>query len=912
MVYSSWMEKEFRVVRDSTNGIQSRMDTLLRLATPDVFSSLAECLSANFGISLFIFNENTKVIRYQSGHSQDSDIQASIYSHLHASDEWRCVLGKASPVLSSEVGYVRRINDQGDCMLVYSTPRMDDDIGSKVEQEKEIYHELSVVRDIHFTLSSLMSHSFISIDCLSLQLIYSTNDFASVCGFSLSCLPKLSDLCYLQSERISIERMFGELNSVHYFTLRFSLHIKSQFDRLLCYQVYCVRVPIYQDAVLALIDTTQEEHDQLCAEAYKKRGSDSLLVVVCDENDEVVSVWSREGDDEKSKAWIGEKLRDIRIDCNGKSLLEMIQGNQANITKLKHGTMIELTQSSLDFMPCTRERSILSEMLDSLCMLIQQRTSEEVTPEEALHIGMYSFQNQGKRYAIFKQTSRDLVEVISTMIYAGADRKQRGKTREYYSFVMSHTRSMYPKEEDEGFYNKQMSLLWYLKEDHRATLVSCKEVTVECPEIHARLTKCFLSPNLFAVEASPIEFDVGTVLSPESLHLFSVFSIPMLLVSLTFRVEYVNQAAEEQLEMRRGSCFTDFFSDECRETMETIRTLTLGQSTQFSASKKGDRRDVYFISFYALSSDLVLVTCTPCQPTLEHNNYLQNSLQLYSLENTRLKRIMNIAFDGNCVIELQRLTVLYPSYSIKHLFDCEERGSCFVNFIKESYREEFKQKMRELNEKGFPLFDYDTILVTHGQERYYTIVAIPIQLTYQYYSQAILCIKDITRNIQLEKEEKQLNEAIERMNTLQSAMIETAFNGSCILDLTVLQPLRILHAFDLSISSSIFCDEAQTTFTSEFREYLLRFASELHDAIHGIRVALSSGVQLEINMVGVENNRKAMITLRDITQDVEREEREIRLREEAQRANKNKRDFIVRHVCWIESRHTFFTKCETR
>ena len=164
----------------------------------------------------------------------------------------------------------------------------------------------------------------------------------------------------------------------------------------------------------------------------------------------------------------------------------------------------------------------------------------------------------------------------------------------------------------------------------------------------------------------------------------------------------------------------------------------------------------------------------------------------------------------------------------------------------------------------------------------------------------------------MEREEKQLNEAIERMNTLQSAMIQTAFNGSCILDLSVLQPLQILHAFDPSISSSIFSDEAQTTFTSEFREHLLRYASELHDAIHGIRIALSSGVQLEINMVGVENNKKAMITLRDITQDVEREEREIRLREEAQRANKNKRDFIVSDACWIESRHTSSTKCETR
>lgn len=889
------------------------MDKDLTPVPPDVFSSLGECLSANFGISLFVYNENTKVISYRSDHSKDHNIRASICSYVHASNEWRCVLGKTSPVPSSEVGYVRRINDQGDCMLVYSSSRMEDAIGSKVEEEEEIYHELSVVRDIHFTLSSLMSHSFISIDCVSLRLIYSTTDFAAVCGFSLSSLPTLPDLCCLPSERISIERMFGELSSVHYFTLRFSLHIKSRFDRLLCYQVYCVRVPMYHDAVLALIDATQEEHDRLCVEAYKKRSSDSILVIVCDNNDEVVSVWNREGDDEKkSEEWIGEKLRDIRMDCNGNSLLEMVQGNLVKATQLKNGIMIELTQSSLNSIPCVRERNPLSEMLDSVCMQIQQQISEEVTPEEALHILVYSFQNQGKQYNILKQTSRDVVEVRSTMIYAGADRKQRGKTREYYSFVSSHSRSMYPKEEDERFYDKQMSLLWYLNNDHRAKLLSCEAVTIECPEIHAILTKCPLSPNLFAVEASPIEFDVGDLLSPESLHLISVSSIPMLLVSSTFRVEYVNQAAEEQLKMRRGSCFTHVFSDECREILETLQTLTLGQSTQFSASKKGDSKDVFLVSYYALSSDSVLVTCTPYQPTLEHNNYLQNSLQLYSLENTRLKRIMNIAFDGNCVIELQRLTVLYPSYSIKHLFDCEERGSSFVNFIKESYREEFRQKMRELNEKGFPLFDYHTILIAHGQERYYNIVAIPIQLTYQYYSQAILCIKDITRNIELEREEKQLNEAIERMNTLQSAMIQTAFNGSCILDLSVLQPLRILHAFDPSISSSIFSDEAQTTFTSEFREHLLRYASELHDAIHGIRIALSSGVQLEINMVGVENNKKAMITLRDITQDVEREEREIRLREEAQRANKNKRDFIVSDACWIESRHTSSTKCETR
>lgn len=870
------------------------MDSLLNLITSDVFSLLGECLSTNFGIDIFIYNENSKVISYQSDHSKDHDIQAYIYNHLHASEEWRCVLGKVSPVISSEVGFARRINDQGDCMFVYSAPRAEEDIGSKVEQEKETYHELSVVRDIHFTLSSLMSHSFISIDCLSLQLIYSTNDFAAVCGFSMARLPKLSDLCYLQSERISVERTFGELHSVHFFTLRFPLHVKSQYGRLLCYQVYCVRVPMYQDAVLALIDTTQEEHDQLCLEAHRKRCSESSLLIVCDRNDEVVSVWrSQGGGDETSQQWIGEKLSDIRIDKDGTSVEKMIQERLIKKTKLKNGTMIELSQSDLDLQLRSKVRDPCLELLDSICAQFQQWTSEEITPEETLHILIYSYQNQGKQYAIFKQTKKDVVGVVSTITYAGVDRKQKGKTAEYYSFVLSHTRSIYPNEQDETFFNGQMSLLWYLNDEHRSLLLSADEISVECPEIHSKLKKSQLSTFLFTVEASQLEFNIASVLSPEALHLVSVSSVPILLVSSTFQVEFMNQAAEEQLKMKHGSCFTDFFSEASRETMEATLQLTPGQSAQFSASKKGDCRDLFLVSFYLLSSKLVLVTCVSYQPILEHNEYLQNSLKLYSLENTRLKRIMNIAFDGNCVIELQRLTVLYPSYSIKQLFDCEERGSCFVNFVKDSYREQFRQKMKELNEKGFPIFDYVTILVTHNQERYYKIVAIPIQLTYQYYSQAILCIKDVTRNILLEKEEKQLNEAIERMNNLQSAMIQTAFNGSCLLDLTVIKPYRILHAFDKSISSSIFEDETQTAFTSEFRDHLKRYASELHDAVHGIRIALSSGVQLEINMVGVENNQKAMITLRDITQDVEREEREVRLREEAQRANKNKRDFVV-------------------
>ena len=873
------------------------VDKLFELVTPDVFFSLGECLSLHFGIDIFIYNENTKVINYQSDRDKDNDIQSYIYNHVHASNEWRCVLGKAKQVFSSEVGFVRRINNQGDCMFIYSAPSMEDGIGSKEEQEKDTYHELSVVRDIHFTLSSLMSHSLISIDCLSLQLIYSTNTLAAVCGFSLSCLPKLSDLCYLKTERVSIERMFGELQSVHFFTFRFPLHVKSRFGRLLCFQVYCVRVPMYQDAVLALIDTTQEEHDQLCLEAYKKRCPESSLVIVCDRNDEVISIWNRDGDEEKNREWIGEKLKDIYIDNRKESLVQMIKHNQIRKTMLKNGVMIEMIQSSTDSKLCSTRRDSLSEMLDSVCIQIQQWISEEVTQKEALHILLYCFRKQGKQYVIFKQTARDVVQVYSTMTYTGVDRKQKGKTKEYYTFVLSQNRSIYPKEQDETFYNKQISLLWYLNDDHRAKILSSTEITIECPEIHSTLTKYHLSTFLFVVEVSQTHFDVSSIISPEALHLISVSSIPILLVTQAFRVEYLNQAAEEQLKMRIGSSLADFFSEENRDTMKTVQTLTLGQSTTFSANKRGESRDLYIVSFYVLSSDLVLVTCASYQPILEHHEYLQNSLQLYSLENSRLKKIMNIAFDGNCVIELQRLTVLYPSYSIKQLFDCEERGSCFLNYVKDSHREEFKQKMKELNEKGFPIFDYVTTLVTHKQERYYKVVAIPIQLTYQYYSQAILCIKDVTRNIELEKEEKQLNEAIERMNNLQSAVIQTAFNGSCLLDMTVLQPYRILHAFDKSISSSIFSDEAQTTFTSEFREHLLQYASELNDVIHGIRIALSSGVQLEINMVGVENNKKAMITLRDITQDVEREEREIRLREEAQRANKNKRDFIVSTDC---------------
>ena len=46
-------------------------------------------------------------------------------------------------------------------------------------------------------------------------------------------------------------------------------------------------------------------------------------------------------------------------------------------------------------------------------------------------------------------------------------------------------------------------------------------------------------------------------------------------------------------------------------------------------------------------------------------------------------------------------------------------------------------------------------------------------------------------------------------------------------------------------------------------------------------------------MVFIPNESQAMMSFRDITKDVEREENEIKLREEAETANRNKRDFIV-------------------
>ena len=54
-----------------------------------------------------------------------------------------------------------------------------------------------------------------------------------------------------------------------------------------------------------------------------------------------------------------------------------------------------------------------------------------------------------------------------------------------------------------------------------------------------------------------------------------------------------------------------------------------------------------------------------------------------------------------------------------------------------------------------------------------------------------------------------------------------------------------------------------------------------------------TSLHLQLSMVYIPDESKAMMSFRDITKDVEREENEIQLREEAETANRNKRDFIV-------------------
>lgn len=858
----------------------------------DLFFSLLQCISEQFGINVYLYNEYSELINYHSSDYGYYDIVSLIRSHPQVTDSWQQVSDGSGFQFITERCYAKRINANGDCILVLSPTHLAKHREQTIEEEENTYHELSVERDIHFTLSSLMAHSFLSIDCVSLRIMYCTTEIAAVCGFSMADLPTLTDLCLLDEEKTLIKRTFGELHTILFFTLRFMLHVLSASGSVICYKVFCVRVPSYFDASLALIDSTSEEHDHLCVEALNAWSSDSQFLIVCDLGEVIIACFDRSG--LKKPDWNGKKLTEVDVH-SGLPMEKLYANGILRKTRLKYGWMIESFVTPIATFSQEKPVETSKGLVRSLPSKLQRWVSESVTPTECICILLQCLEMQGKNYAIFKQSNHSVVQLMSTIDMSTFYTKSKPQSKGELFSVLETADQVLLSDNDAIIDNKKMGILWHLTKEHRDQLLQSLETTVFCPEIQTTLRKYSISHSLFGVEITQdIPYPLG-ILSSEAFYLVSMSLNPVMIVSPQLRVKYVNRVACEQFGIVINSSILDYFNMDSTTTIELISSLAVGQSTVICLFWKDSyQEEAYLSSFYALSQDDILVHCASYQAILNHHLYLQNSLKFYSLENMRLKRIMNIAYDGNCVIELQHLTILYPSYSMKQLFGCEERGSCFLQYVEESCRETFIQKMKELNVNGIPIFDYTTVMVTHNNYHYYQVIAIPIQLSYHYYAQAILCIKDVTRNVKLEQEEKKLHQAIERMNTLQSAMIEAAFDGSCIMDMRTIQPLQILHAFDTAIVSNIFLNKDQNEFSTEFRDHLTPYVTELNShALHGIHIPLQSGIQLELNMVKVENNLKAMMSLRNITKEVEREENEIRLREEAQRANKNKRDFIV-------------------
>lgn len=861
-----------RINENEDNSIQQIMERDYPYLSRDLILFLTDVL--NYSIGVYSHKNDNLVMVTPIQGSIDVLIKAELKKSIYSS-RW-CVIGNTrSDNNESKEVFFKDFSENETLVLIPACY----DAGN----EEKIFHERGVGRDVHFTFSTLISLYFLSIDATTLHINYATNNFIDEYNLKLPWKSTLLDLCCIEKEKKYLQRLFNEVGNVRTYTLRFTFHSRNPKRGFCCFHAYCIMIKSYYEPVMSLIDYTVEEKHQIIAQAVEETCSDQPhILIVCNAIDEVIfmsgSVLARQ-------MWEGKTCNDVISIKDGIGTLkgQFVQG-PVRYLPLHNGSCIVFRGKTS---PISQEIPVLQRAL-----LTSLSSTHLITKEEQWIVAKEIIEREGTLFALYKESNHFLFSSRSMQNFLHD-----------FAFCQKGTTFRHPWSPNGRILTTQVpsldcgsrgDLFQYLAAQHIFTILSSDTVSVDCPEIHATVHRKILElPSLFVLTLDSWSSSSSDIL-PEDLFLVQEVPFPILFLYSDLTIQYMNEEAMEQFGHIQKAPFSSILSPQSIPILESICKCSEGESSlnNFVIVKNKE----YMMSLYHTESQYRIVL-NPIHNRIMLKRYLHLSLSAVSNENIRYRTIFDVVFDGTCIIELQSLTILNPSYSLRALLHCEDKGTILTPYIAPAYRDGFLKKVHDVCHEGVTVVDARIMLIINHEERMYSIVIVPVLLAYHVYSQAVLCIKDITENEHMKQKQKELQRQVNSLNALRQAMIDVAFSGSCLYDMVEMKPLEFIHPMESSLAKKMILSESPLRFYPDVSEALQPYFSKLKQkrVIQNVHVIIDRGtsLHLQLSMVFIPNESKAMMSFRDITKDVEREENEIKLREEAETANRNKRDFIV-------------------
>lgn len=777
--------------------------------------------------------------------------------------------------------------------------------------EEKIYHEMGVGREIHFSLSTLISLFFVSIDAETLQIRYATDNFLDEFGIDLSNNPSLLSICTSEDEKQNIRRVFKDVNRMSSYTLRFTFHTSNASHVSRCLKGYCVKVALYSDPIISFVDYTQEEQALILTDflnTVKPSYSSENTYLLLDNAMHIVWII---GNGNQLFCWNSQPLSEM--------LIQLEEEKEEEVYELKvdkcviRGGIAWYYPSNrcrvVEFIP---ERNRLNVDSDSdsdsdsnsnsnvFLTNYSQREREWITREILTREGSY--------FAIYKRASE------WTAVYTSHQLRQfllskKELAQSFQPIQFQHTCSiegrLFPQFMNDQDAEEKDTIISFLSSSEIAKLNDPNCTQFKSKLLRAVITKSYSTqPNIVVLT---MDLKTNGVLSTNYNPAYTssdLYNSSFLLQEIAYPVFFMDDSGligfqNKEFLSRFGNCkridLTSIFDEQSHTTIQEFFPCPVGESrvnhlVYLQSSE-------YLLSLHRPSSTTYHVLLQPIHDQIILKHYLHRSLSTLSEENTRFRTIFDAVFDGSCIVELQSMTILHPSYSMRTLFACEERGTVLTSFIAEESCSRWLKNVKDVMEKGETVVNEKILLKVGDAYRIFSYIMVPISLSYHAYSQAVFCIKDIHQNELLKRKENELQKQVNSLNTLQRAIMDNAFNGTCLLDMETLMPVEFVHTLDDNSAEQIVQSFSPLRFRDDVRDALLPYLSELKtkQRLRNVRILVQREMplHLELNIVYLEDEQKAMMSFRDITQDVAREERAIQLKVEAEIANRNKRDFIV-------------------
>ena len=877
------------------------------LLSPGIMSNLVQFLLEDLHYSFGLLDRTSrtwKILPHPSVVSNKSLIRRIL--RKSNSSQWN-VLSRAE-VRNTIIHHVYYMNGgANEVIVLIPSPRESRD-------EEKIYHEMGVGREIHFTLSTLISLFFISIDAETLQIRYATDNFLDEFGIDLSNNPSLLSICTSEDERQNVRRVFKDVNRMSSYTLRFTFHTSNASHISRCLKGYCVKVSLYSDPIISFVDYTQEEQALILTDFLNSiKPSFSLENTYLLLNNAMNVVWII-GKGNQFFHWNSQPLSEVLI---------QFEEEEEEVYELKVGECVMLGSivwyypsnrcRVVEFIPEKNKLDVHINMnIDSnsksnsnvIFTNYPQREREWITREIITREGSY--------FAIYKRTSEWTAVYTSHQLREYLHSKKE-LVQPIQPIQFQHTCSiegrLFPQFMNDRDAEEEDTLLSYLSSSEVAKLNDPNCMQFKNKSLHAIITKNYSHQLKIVILTMVLKtHDVSSANYSPTCASSDLHNPFFLLQEIPYPVFFMNDRGligfqNKEFHSRFGNCkqmnFTTILDKQSHPAIQEffpcpVRESRVNHLVYLQSSE-------YLLSLHHPSSTTYHVLLQPIHDQIILKHYLHRSLSTLSEENTRFRTIFDAVFDGSCIVELQSMTILHPSYSMRTLFACEERGTVLTSFIAEESRSRWLKNVKDVMEKGETVANEKILLKVGDAYRIFSYIMVPISLAYHAYSQAVFCIKDIHQNELLKRKENELQKQVNSLNTLRRAIMDNAFNGTCLLDMETLMPVEFVHALDDNSAEQIVQSFSPLRFRDDIRDALLPYLSELKakQRLRNVRILVQREIplHLELNIVYLEDEQKAMMSFRDITQDVEREERAIQLKVEAETANRNKRDFIVGVDC---------------